>query len=125
MVRNEAAVNVAFACARARGELRAAGGERPVDWVNFANRRVWRYGEWWEAGEGRVKPVWAGDIVIETAACGKCLRAVYVVVPKPKGGTRESPGILVNCKFARSRDGLRITLPDGSTVTRPDPTLTE
>src|SRR5690606_25920321 len=91
-------------------------------------RMVWRDGRWsyvtsdreprgtflaadrrW-SGYGDVFP---GEIVVEHGRGGPVSDA-YVVDPDPEGP-------LTRVEFARTREGLRVTLPDGSTVDLPDP----
>jgi hypothetical protein len=91
-------------------------------------RMVWRHNAWQYFSHERLPTgtflardrratvlgeVWPGELVVQHDRGGP-VNAVYLVV------RQEKP--LRRCTFARTRAGaLRITLPDGRTVERPDP----
>jgi hypothetical protein len=89
-------------------------------------RLAWRGGEWRYLGDRRLAvgrflaadrhdavdaDVWPGELIVEHDRGGP-IRAAYLV-------TEEE---LMRCELRRTRDGqLRITLPDGRDVVRPNP----
>jgi hypothetical protein len=94
-------------------------------------RMVWRAGEWRYLGDRRLAAgtflasdrhdtvwdeVWPGEIVIQHDRGGP-IDVAYLVVDQEKP--------LVQCGIGRTRDGqLRVTLPDGRSLLRPNPRRT-
>jgi hypothetical protein len=139
------AAALAEACARARGESPIPGDEAPVGRITAARKEYsargrcqehwfrmrWSGNQWEYLGERIGGPggfraserrqasfadVWTGDLLAQHDRGGP-INAVFIVVPK----SIEADNLAV-CKFVRTRDGnLRITLPDGSVITRPNP----
>jgi len=103
----------------------SARGRRRAHWY----RMVWRGDAWQYFSSTRMGPVgllastrhqtvygevWHGEVVIQHDRGGP-IDAAYLVV-----AGEEDP--LVECGLSRTRDGqLRITLPDGRTLLRPNP----
>jgi hypothetical protein len=134
------AAALAEACARARGESPIPGDEPAAGKWTVAKkdyssrgrcrehwfRMVWRGGGWTYVG-GRIggpggydfaeAELWLGELVVRHNRGGPVV-AVAVVGPSSDG----DGFALRKCEFTRTRDGnLRITLPDGSVIVRPDP----
>jgi hypothetical protein len=86
-------------------------------------RLVWRHGAWQYCTRGRLASdisyhviygcVWPGELIAQHDHGGPVVSISLV--------TDENP--LEPCAFARGAGTLRITLPDGRTVERPDPRL--
>jgi hypothetical protein len=142
---NPAAAVLAEACARARGESPIPGDEAPVGRIVAARKEYscrgrcqehwfrmrWSGTSWQYLGERIGGPggfraserrqasytdVWTGDLLAQHDRGGP-INAVFLIVPK----SVEADNLAV-CKFTRTRDGnLKITLPDGSVIVRPDP----
>jgi hypothetical protein len=130
---------LAEACARARGESPIPGDEPAAGKWTVAKkdyssrgrcrehwfRMVWR-GGWTYVGDRIGGPggydfaeaeLWLGELVVRHDRGGP-VAAVTVVAPASDG----DGFALRKCAFTRTRDGnLRITLPDGSVIVRPDP----
>ena len=126
-------------CARARGEAGIPGSEIGIEIIGASQyiacsgrihhrwyRMVWRDGAWIyiakrlpffaaRAAERHAETtgdVWPGEVVVEHD-WRRPLSGAFVV---------DGAGDLVACGFARRRDGdLRITLPDETEITLPDP----
>jgi len=137
---------LAEACARARGEVAIPGDEAPVGKWTVARkeystrgrcrehwfRMVYRGDQWTYLGERIGGPggfraserrqsseaeLWLGELVARHDRGGPIV-TVSVVGPASDGNGYA----LRKCEFVRTRDGnLKITLPDGSVITRPDP----
>jgi hypothetical protein len=137
---NPTSAALAEACARARGESPIPGDEPAAGKWTVAKkdyssrgrcrehwfRMVWRGGGWTYVG-GRIggpggydfaeAELWLGELVVRHNRGGPVV-AVAVVGPSSDG----DGFALRKCEFTRTRDGnLKITLPDGSVIFRPDP----
>lgn len=108
----------------------SARGSRREHWY----RMVWRGGEWQYLGDRRLGPVglradtrhqttyghvWPGELLV-THDRGGPVDGAWVVRAVADG--TDLSKCLVRCEVARTRSGdLRITLPDGRTLDRPNP----
>lgn len=105
-------------------------GIRRAHWY----RMVWRGGAWQYFADSRMErvgvsastryqtvrgDVYPSEVVIGHDHGGR-VDCAYLVCSK--GDASDPTDVMIDCRIATTRDGqLKITLPDGSTVLRPDP----